>query len=315
MKRIAKTLLVLMVVPFIREVLGHQQSTPVFRASTDAVTVDVSVLQGSTPVTDLAATDFRLWDNDVPQTIQVVSAGAIPLDVTLLLETTSITAARVGAFNARLQAMVQQLRQTDRFRFLTIDDYVDELVPMGSPTAELLPARAGGSAASVYDALLLSLMHGSDPGRRHLIVAFTREYDLRSAATASMVIEVARRSSAVLHIVEIDHDDLPVGRTVATRFRPDVDGRASLVTAAETTGGAFHARSIFRDRMLDAFRKIFTEFGRGYVLHYIPTGVQRLGTHSIRVEVPASKNPTIRARKGYVVDERTPGGEWPGTQR
>jgi hypothetical protein len=282
---------------------GLGKSPQVFRASINTVTVDVSVFEGSTPVVGLSASDFLLWDNDVRQLANVVSAGAIPLDVTLLLETTAITPARVAAFNARMQKMVEQLRSTDRVRLLTIDSYVDELVPIGPPALPMRPAKAGGSAASVYDALALSLMRRSEPGRRHLIVAFTREYDLRSAATAAMVIEIAKRSDAVLHIVEIDRDELPIGRTVESRFRPDVNGRASLVTAAETTGGAFHERAVFRDRMVDAFVKILTEFGQGYVLQFNLNGVARPGLHTIRVEVPSRRKVTVRARRTYVIEE------------
>jgi len=54
--------------------VGPPKSQPsVFRSTSDAVSVDVSVRSGSRPVRGLTPDDFRLSDNGVPQTVTSVA--------------------------------------------------------------------------------------------------------------------------------------------------------------------------------------------------------------------------------------------------
>ncbi|HEX6217570.1 MAG TPA: hypothetical protein VFZ38_22210, partial [Vicinamibacterales bacterium] len=53
----------------------------VFRARTDLVAISASVKRGNAPVANLTARDFRVTDNGVPQSIDVVTIESVPLDV------------------------------------------------------------------------------------------------------------------------------------------------------------------------------------------------------------------------------------------
>ena len=64
----------------------------VFRAATELVSISVSVKRGNAPVATLTAGDFKLFDNDVAQTIEALSIESIPLDVTLMMDTSGSTA-------------------------------------------------------------------------------------------------------------------------------------------------------------------------------------------------------------------------------
>src|SRR5579862_6322013 len=57
---------------------------PAFRASTDVVSIDVSVMSGRSPVAGLGAADFTLDDNGVRQTIDAVAMAGLPIDVTFV---------------------------------------------------------------------------------------------------------------------------------------------------------------------------------------------------------------------------------------
>ena len=59
---------------------------PTFRSSADFVLVDVQVLSGDQPVSDLKAEDFLLWDNNEPQEISNFGRDDGELDVILLLD-------------------------------------------------------------------------------------------------------------------------------------------------------------------------------------------------------------------------------------
>ena len=58
----------------------------VFRSGVDAVRVDVSVMNGLTPVAGLMKDNFEIVDNGVRQTIESVSLDAVPLNLMLLLD-------------------------------------------------------------------------------------------------------------------------------------------------------------------------------------------------------------------------------------
>ena len=51
----------------------------VFRARTDVVAIDVSVMDGTKPVTSLTISDFRLTDDGVAQTLIDVGREPMPL--------------------------------------------------------------------------------------------------------------------------------------------------------------------------------------------------------------------------------------------
>ena len=54
------------------------------------------------------------------------------------------------------------------------------------------------------------------------------------------------------------------------------------------------------ERLGSAFRRLLTQFRESYVLRYAPTGVERIGTHTIEVRV-TRPGTVVRARRGYVV--------------
>ena len=115
------------------------QQTPVFRAGTCVVTVDVFVRAGSTVVSGLAAEDFLVLDNGVRQDVERIDAARVPLDVSLLVDVSGgapewwgtprpadDVAGRVTEIARRAQ---RALGPSDRLRIITIDTYADEVLP------------------------------------------------------------------------------------------------------------------------------------------------------------------------------------------
>src|SRR5262245_49508949 len=60
---------------------------PLFRSGVDLVRIDVSVMNGLTPVAGLTREQFTLLDNGVPQTLDSVMLENVPLSLTLVLDT------------------------------------------------------------------------------------------------------------------------------------------------------------------------------------------------------------------------------------
>jgi VWFA-related protein len=312
-----------------------------FRTRTDAVVVDVSVRDGSRPVTGLRADSFVLTDNGVRQEIESVEATSVPIDLTLVFDLSGNARSPwadptpVSKVLANVSAEIRQiaatLRAEDRIRVFAIDRQVQLLAPLASP-ADMKPLRIveHGGLASLYDALAAVLLQPVEPARRHVVIARTMGQDNISSVTAASVRAIAQRSDALFHLVmmetAMDNDgalsafqcDLiglcwPTRRFWVPAQRRLFGGRPThtltrdgetLREAAIATGGDLHKTQLFNEPSIAlTFRKAFEEFRNGYVLRYTPRGVPRTGWHAIEVKVPASRGYAIAARKGYGIDE------------
>jgi hypothetical protein len=276
---------------------------PTFRATTAVVTVSVSVKRGNNVVANLSAGDFTLTDRGVPQSIEAVSIESVPIDVTLFLDTSGSTSGKLDEMRQDVQSILQLLRSGDRFRLLTIGDTVEmpiAWVPAGTRVpVSITPV---GGISLIRDALMLALVHRPEPGRRHLIVGMTDRRDCGSVVSSALLLDVAGRSDAVMHLV--DYSGSGGGAhyrvRVCSPLAPPEDV-ALIGRAAERTGGEVHGQSRFfrASSIARAFRAIFNDFRQSYVLRYSPNGVAASGWHPIAVLVPSVKDAAIRARQGY----------------
>jgi VWFA-related protein len=294
--------------------LGGQSQPSVFRIAADAVAVNVSVKRGNIPTLGLAAEDFRLFDNNVPQRVAAVSMDAVPVDVSFVLglgpDISTFVAWDVETPRDAVRRMATFLRPTDRFRVLTMGNSVVTAVPwqLAGPldTSKIQYAPS----YLVADSVFVALLHRADPDRRHLVVALTDGLGRCSLASGESLRRAAERSGAVFHWVDVRHGPPKkavfyagpgaqgVGSTCPSASL--VDYERFLSDAARLTGGNVYTAwskadvagsSTFFDAILDDFR-------RSYILHYVPEGVSRTGWHRLRVEVQP-KGLTVRARTGY----------------
>jgi hypothetical protein len=287
---------------------------PVFRTTTEVVSVDVSVTRNDVPVAGLAAKDFVLLDNGVRQEIDAVSIETLPMDVTFVLDLSGSTAGSLKAFKTAVDRMRGMLRPTDRLRLVTFADRVQEIVPM-QPAGDPLPLDriVSGQATSLTDGIFFALAWPAEPDRRHLVVAFTDGVDTWSTIDPDRLPILASHADAVLHVVLstsavrsaprgfqmvqgvlVDAPAPPP--TPAISFLPDGSASVQALTdTARRSGGAVH-------RLADnvaAFQEVLDDFRSSYVLRYTPHGVARPGWHDITVTLARSGSFTIRARKGY----------------
>src|SRR3972149_8255386 len=78
----------------------------------------------------------------------------------------------------------------------------------------------------------------------------------------------------------------------------------AIASGATATGGALHqASGLSEPTLTGTFRKAFEDFRNSYILRYRQEGVPQRGWHTIDVKVPRSKSLTVRARKGYLVED------------
>lgn len=289
---------------------GQQaQTPPVFRAAAEAVTVSVSVSRGNRPVLGLGATDFRLTDNGVEQSVEAVSLEAVPVDVTVFLDNSFSQSARLDQFKADVLGIQQVLRPSDRLRLLVFGPGrgVDDVFGWAGPDAELnLESIVFMGRAVTGDAVFAALVHQPAPGRRHLVVALTDAADGAGDVVSTLNLQVvAGRTESVLHLVLMNRSQAEdTWRNAAppqywTSVFIDHGRRNRLIDAAKLTGGAVHTRVFGDADPVEEFDRIFDEFRTSYVLHYTPVGVTSEGWHEIEVTVPGTPRADVRARRGY----------------
>jgi VWFA-related protein len=279
---------------------GMAAEQAVFRARTELVAISASVKRGNAAVANLAAGDFRLTDNGVVQPVEAVTIEAVPLDVTLFMDTSGSTAGALDRMKKNVVSIAGMLRPDDRFRLLTIGLSVEAPVPWqraGNPLS--LDMKAVPGISVVYDALFVALTHAPAPGRRHLIVAMTDGQDCGSLLDGPRVLDASARSEAVLHWIYVSSGGDFDPRSVPAWCTPTDAGEVDFVgLSAARTGGDSH-RSRFGDPAVRTFAQILDEFRQSYILRYSPQGVASGGWHDVQVTVPAQPALTIKARSGY----------------
>ena len=266
--------------------------TPAFRASTDAVRVDVSVRQGTRVVTGLSAKDFEVFDNGVRQEIAELSYGRLPIDVTVALDVSfSVTGALLQQLQRAVTQLMRDMRPGDRLKLMMFNMRVSRVVDFTTDVRQIEQAMkiaAAGGGTSLYDTIGTALISAPSADRRQLIVVFTDGIDSNSTSDPSALAEVVHRTNATLTFL------VPTGMVPAAATRTPVP---FLVGLAQETGGAV----IFAPRYMDLSTPFQTELERfrsTYVLHYSPRGVERTGFHALEVRVKRDKA-TVTARRGY----------------
>jgi len=183
-------------------------SGQVFRASTDAVTVDVAVRSGGTPIEGLKAADFELLDNGVPQRIESLDstdATTLPVDVTILVDTSDEVADEADGINKQVARIAAMLRPIDRLRVWALNPWIEELRPLTAiGAAPALPTAAPGGLVAVNDAIAAALMAPVAPDARHLVIAITNGIDTESVLRLDALKAIAEKSNATLHIAQVD---------------------------------------------------------------------------------------------------------------
>jgi VWFA-related protein len=281
-------------------IIAIADNQAVFRTRTESVAISASVKRNNAPVPHLTASDFRLTDNGVPQSIDAVTIESVPLDVTLFMDTSGSTAGALDRMKSNVISIARMLRPDDQFRLLTIGLSVETPVPWqraGSPITLNMKAVPGISL--VYDALFVALTHTPAAGRRHLIVAMTDGEDCGSLLDGARVLDASGRSEAVLHWIYVSNQGEFDPFAIPAWCTPGDAREVNFVAESATrTGGDTH-RSRFGDPAVRTFAQILDEFRQSYVLRYSANGVKGPGWHAVVVQVPAQAGLTIKARSGY----------------
>jgi VWFA-related protein len=254
----------------------------VFSARVDTVRVDVDVRRNGKPVAGLDAGDFEVFDNGVPQKVDLMAASAAPVEVVIVLDTSgSLDAKERSHLTAAGAAIIDALEAGERAALVTFADRIAIRSLFSSDAAALkalvaAPMPTGDTA--VNDAAHAAMLVGSTATGRPIVILFSDGADTASFLDDRAVLETARRTGSVVCAVTLG------------------DRGGVLPELADVTGGVF-VKETSLARVAKRFAEILESFRRRYLVSFSPTGVTGEGWHTLTVKVKGGGE--VRARSGY----------------
>jgi|HubBroStandDraft_6_1064221.scaffolds.fasta_scaffold00675_11 Ca-activated chloride channel family protein len=262
--------------------------TPVLRSSVDVQTVDVHVKdkQGN-DVTGLTAKDFTVLEDRKQQTIAFFDAGAAPVTVAVLVDSSASmeTNAKLGSAEQIAAKFMRTAHPGDDVYAM---DFTESIGPFEHLTLEQLknpaPIRveaAGGSGSAVYDAIAAAVCHLRDSKNpRQAIIVITDRVDQHSRINLDELVDLVRSQRAQLFLIGV-----PSRREFG--FSGHIDPKLTLVTGHDIDNPDFVFDRLVKDagaqtftpkseeQLQDALKSVSEFLGTEYTLAYYPPPTSR----------------------------------------
>ena len=287
---------------------GYQAPTAVqdpaaasFRISVDVPLVvlhaTVTDRQGSL-VSNLGEQDFQVYENGVPQHIQLFKNEDIPVAVGLVIDHSTSMAPKLAEVTAAARAFVRSSNREDQIFVVNFN----EIASLGLPpsirftdsAAELEYAISDQSArgqTALYDATAKALEQLQTASRdKKVLVMVSDGGDNASRRKLDEVMKLAERSSAVIYTIGVFDPDDP-------DKNPDVLSRLARATGGE----AFLPGKL--DEVVADCERIARDVRHQYIIGYAPSNPAPDGSYrSIRVlaRTKGQGKLSVRTRTGYI---------------
>src|SRR5262245_177783 len=140
-------------------VTGHaqqQQQQQRFRGGVDLVSLNVTVMEGTKYVTDLAETDFEVFEDGAKQPMTFFSKVQQPIALSILLDTSASMEESLGTAQEAAIGFARQLRQDDVIEVIDFDSQVQVLQEFTNNREALEKAirqTAVNGSTSLYNAI------------------------------------------------------------------------------------------------------------------------------------------------------------------
>jgi Ca-activated chloride channel family protein len=248
-------------------------------------------------VTGMGPSGFQLFEDDVPQTLDVVRPEQLPATFTILVDSSQSMARRIDFVRDAAARLTSYLRPKDR---IIVAPFAKKLQTITGPTddrttvSDAIKAIRPGGGTAILDSVeetakLISTVEG-----RHAIILLTDGYDEHSSAKLADAIAMVQKTGASLYAVGI-------GGVAGISLK----GEKFLRQLASDTGGrAFFPSSEIELKPIHEL--VASEVTLRYVLTYMPNN-QKVDGSWRRITVttvdPALK---VRARPGYFAPKPPP---------
>jgi Ca-activated chloride channel family protein len=240
-------------------------------------------------VRNLKRGSFRVFENDVRQTVGHFLSENIPLELVAPVDVSGSMTAAMPQVKRAVKKFFTALRPQDH---VTVLGFNDGIFTLARPTVDLatrlraIDRLAPWGGTSLYEVIIHALeIQGRQTGRR-AVVMFTDGEDRNSHIPIAAAERRVESSDSLLYLIGLGQAArVPALRQVLERFARVSGGRVFFADTA--------------DQLDDPFAQIVEELSNQYLIGYEPKDDRKDGTwRAIRVEVD---NPEyhVRARQGY----------------
>ena len=275
----------------------------VFKSGVDMVPLTVTVTDArGNYVTGLTGDDFAVFEDSERQPIAFFANEQLPLDVALVLDTSSSMAQSMPLVRKSATGLIRSLRSGDRSAVTAVSTTIGVPQPLTSDLGRVAAAidalRASGSTA-LYDGLYMALNQFArqrrewSEARRQVLVLLSDGIDTASHVTAD---DVARVAGGVnIYVIALTGP-----KPVSQHGRDMTAERAvyELRALAHDSGGRMF-RPTTTLELPAIYDAIARELASQYDLAYLPTRLGAGGFRRIAVRVLPPTQAAARTRNGY----------------
>ena len=267
-------------------------------ASVASVLVEATVTDGSGRyVSSLTPQQFALYEDDQPQTLDMVQMQSLPTTFTLLVDGSQSMSRRIDLVRATARRLASKLRKGDMVVVAPFRTGVETVTGPTDDERTIFDAIAGIRAkggTAILDSLASLPEYFANAQGRQVVILVTDGYDEKSKTSAETALRQLQKIQATVYVVGI-------GGVAGISLR----GESLLRTIAKQMGG----RAFFPTReeeIPDVHGMIATESYSRYVITYTPTNQEWDGSYrTIRLDV-RQPDLVVKARPGYFAPKPPP---------
>jgi Ca-activated chloride channel homolog len=275
---------------------------PSFASAVAMVKIDVSVTDAQERrLAGLAAGDFKVFEDGVPQQLTVFSQERLPISLAVVIDCSGSMGIALPSVKAAARRLLGTLEAADQAQVVQFNERLAVLQDFTSDVA-LLQAAVGrieaGGQTGLYNALYLTLKDPRLRRRPHeltrqAVVVLSDGADTSSLVDDDQVLDLARRGDAIVFTVSLS-------KPWPSRADAEERNRATffLTALARETGG----RAFFAARLADldgVYDGIANELRTQYALGYVPSNQAVDGRYRrIAVQLLQASG-RLRHRTGY----------------
>ena len=290
---------------------------PVFRTATQLVPLSITVTDKDNHfVTGLTAADFAIYEDGVQQQVQFFEANSVPLDLMILLDSSSSMSDKMDVVHEAAVGFVKTLRDVDRGAVITFADAVDVTQQFTSDRALLEQAirrSTARGATSLHNALYIALKEfartANQQGniRRQAIAVLSDGDDTSSLVSFDDVLALARKSGVSIYPIALQSKQAASRMAATGQRRYFSESEYSMRTLAQETGAqAFFPLQVIELKSI--YGSIAVELSNQYSLAYAPINARADGGfRRISVKIAARPDLRLRTRTGYTAQAQRTG--------
>ena len=287
------------------ESIGVSAQGKVFKSGVDMVPLTVTVTDArGNYVTGLTGDDFAVFEDGEQQSIAFFAGEQLPLDVALVLDTSSSMAAFMPLVRQSATGLIRNLRSGDRSAVTAVHTSVAVPQPLTSDLERVAAAigalRTSGSTA-LYDGLYMVLndfarqRREQPDARRQVVVVLSDGVDTASHVTADDVARAAADVGVSIYVIAL------TGPKAASQQGRDMRAERAayhLRALAQDSGGRMF-RPTTALELPAVYEAIARELASQYDIAYLPTRLGGDGFRRVAVRVRPPTQAAVRARTGY----------------